>query len=202
MRRLAFAILTVLVLTMQAVAAPRLELFSARPDFLLLVVVFLGLYAPSRDAIAAGWVLGLCADLMTIERFGVIALSYGLTAMTVTSFREYLFRYRVLTQTVVTLSACLLVRTAWTMYYRLLYEARGPWLTDWLTGTVIASAYTAALAPFVFRLLLGMSRPLGIHRPRGTTPLASPLGKGGGRLSSPLGKGGSRGVFSRGRADV
>lgn len=180
MRWLTFAILTVLVLTLQAAIAPRLELFSARPDFLLIVVVFLGLYAPSRDAIAAGWVLGVCADLMTIERFGVVALSYGLTAMMVTSLREYLFRYRVVTQTIVTLSACLLVRTAWTTYYHLLYQARGPMLADWLIDGVIASAYTAALAPFVFRVLHRMSRPLGIHRPRYSYA----------------------GVASRGRADV
>jgi len=166
MRWLTFAILAVLVLTLQAAVAPRVELYSARPDFLLVVVVFLSLYAPSRDAIAAGWVLGVCADLMTIERFGVIALSYGLTSIIITLIREYLFRYRMMTQMVVTLTACMLVRTAWTMYYHLLYEVRGPLLGDWLIGGVIVSAYTAALAPFGFRLLLGMSRPLGIARPR------------------------------------
>jgi rod shape-determining protein MreD len=180
MRWLTFAILAVLVLTLQAAVAPRLELFSARPDFLLVVVVFLSLYAPSRDAIAAGWILGACADLMTIERFGVIALSYGLTAMIVTSLREYLFRYRVMTQLVAALTACLLVRTAWTMYYHLLYEAREPMLSDWLIGGVIASVYTAALAPFAFRVLLGLSRSLGIARPRY----------------------GYAGLTSRGRADV
>ena len=166
MRWLTFVILTVLALTLQSAVAPRLELFSARPDFLLVVVVFLGLYAPSSDAIAAGWVLGVCADLMTIERFGVITLSYGLTAIIVTLPREYLFRYRVATQTVVTLTACLMVKTAWTMYYHLLYETPGPLLRDWLIGGVIASAYTAALAPLAFRVLLRMSRPLGIARPR------------------------------------
>ena len=166
MRCLTFAILAVLVLTLQAAVAPRVELFSARPDFLLIVVVFLGLYAPSRDAIAAGWILGACADLMTIERFGVIALSYGLTAIIVTLLREYLFRYRVMTQMVVTLTACLLIRTAWTMYYHLLYEARGPMLGDWLIGGVIASAYTAAFSPLAFRMLLSVPRLLGIARPR------------------------------------
>ena len=166
MRWLTFAILAVLVLTLQAAVAPRVELYSARPDFLLVVVVFLSLYAPSRDAIAAGWVLGVCADLMTIERFGVIALSYGLTSIIITLIREYLFRYRMMTQMVVTLTACMLVRTAWTMYYHLLYEPRSSLLGDWLIGGVMVSAYTAALAPFVFRLLLSMSRPLGIARPR------------------------------------
>jgi len=166
MRWLTFAILAVLVLTLQAAVAPRIDLFSARPDFLLIVVVFLGLYASSGDAIAAGWILGACADLMTIERFGVIAFSYGLTAILVTLLREYLFRYRVLTQTIVTLTACLLVRTAWTMYYHLLYEARGPMLGDWLIGGVLASAYTAAFTPFVFPMLQKFSRLLGIPRPR------------------------------------
>ena len=103
---------------------------------------------------------------MTIERFGLIALSYGLTAMSITSIREYLFRYRVVTQTVVTLTACLLVRTAWTMYYHRLYAPPGPLLRDWLTGGVTVSLYTTALAPPAFRLLLAMSRLLGIPRPR------------------------------------
>jgi len=166
MRWLTFAILAVLVLTLQAAVAPRVELFRARPDFLLIVVVFLGLCAPPRDAIAAAWILGACADLLTIERFGVVALSYGLTAIIVTLLREYLFRYRVMTQMVVTLTTCLMVRTAWTTYYHFLYEARGPLLGDWLIGGVVASAYTAALTPLVFRVLLGLSRPLGLARPR------------------------------------
>jgi len=166
MRWLTFAIFIVLAITLQATAAPRLELFSARPDFLLIVVVFLGLYAPSKEAIPLGWILAACADLMTIERFGLITFSYGLSTMIVTSLRDYMFRYRVITQTAVTFVACLLLRTAWMMYSHLLYEARGPWLRDWLAGGVIASAYTAALAPFAFHFLLRLSRPMGIARSR------------------------------------
>lgn len=166
MRWLTYAIVTVVALTLQAAVAPRLELFSARADFLLMVVVFLGLYAPPRNAIGAGWILGACADLMTIERFGLITLSYGMTAMIVTSLREYLFRYRIMTQMAVTLTACLLVRTGWTVYYHLLYEAGRSFLFDFLLGGLLASAYTAALAPFAFRALLYVSRPIRIARPR------------------------------------
>ncbi len=166
MRWLTFAVLAVCALTLQAAAAPRMELFAARPDFLLIVVVFLSLYAPPNNAIAAAWILGLCADLMTIERFGLIALSYGLTAMSITSIREYLFRYRLVTQAVVTFAACLLVRTAWTVYYHGLYGATVPLFTDWVVGAVLASIYTAALAPPTFRVLWPMSRSLGVTRPR------------------------------------
>ena len=166
MRWLTFAVVTGLALTLQASLAPRLELFSARPDFLMIFIVFLGLHAPSNHAIAGAWILGVCADLMTIERFGVIALSYGLTSMIVTSLREYLFRYRVVTQTAVTLIACLLIRTVWTIYYHLMYDAWEPFLRDWLIGGVMVSVYTAAIAPFAFRVLLRMSRWLGIARPR------------------------------------
>ena len=166
MRWLTYAVLTVVALTLQAALAPWMELFAARPDFLLIVVVFLSLYAPLSDAIAAAWILGACADLMTIERFGLIALSYGLTAIIVTSIREYLFRYRVATQAVVALTTCLLVRTVWTVYYHRLYASPGPLLRDWLIGGVIVSIYTASLAPIGCRVLLSMSRLLGIARPR------------------------------------
>lgn len=166
MRWLIFAILIVVALTLQSAVAPRMELFAARPDFLLMVVVFLGLYTPPREAIPLGWILGGCADLMTIERFGLLTCSYGLSTMIITSLRDYLFRHRILTQTAVTLVACLMLRSAWMMYSHMLYAARGPLLREWLTGGVIASAYTAALAPFAFRFLLSVSRPMGIARPR------------------------------------
>ncbi len=166
MRWLAFAILSLIVLTLQTTVAPRIGLNSARPDLLLIVVVFMSLYAPPSHAIAAGWILGVCADLMTIERFGLISFSCGLSSWIISSIREYLFRYRVVTQAVVTLTACLFVRTGWMLYYHNLYEPSGPLPRDWLINGLVASAYTAVLAPFAFGLLLRMARPLGIARPR------------------------------------
>jgi rod shape-determining protein MreD len=168
MRWVTFLVLAVVVLTLQSVVAPRLELLGARPDWLLVVVVFFALRAAPRDAVLGAWVLGACADLMTIERFGLLALSYGLAGAAVTSVREYLFRSRPLTQFVVTLLVCLLLRFAWLLYRRMLYDPAGSLLVDMAIDVVTASVYTAAWAPVWHAVLGRMPRTFGLPRPRYT----------------------------------
>jgi len=165
MRWLTFAILAVVLLTLQSTVAPWFEVFRARPDWLLVTVVFLALYARAGDAVIASWVIGVCADLMTIERFGFLAVSYALAALLVILVREYLQRYRIRTQFVVTLAVCLLLQTAWMVYRRSAYRPTASIPADWLGGSVFTSVYTAAWAPLIHKALLGFSRPLGIvHR--------------------------------------
>lgn len=166
MRWFTFAILTAVLLTLQSSAAPWFEIFGARPDWLLVAVVFLALYARGYDAIIASWIIGACADLLTIERFGVLAISYALAAMLVTLSREYLLRYRARTQFAVVLVVGLLLQTGWMVYRRVSYGPAGSILTDWVGVSVLASVYTAAWAPLIHRGLLGMSRLLGITHPR------------------------------------
>ena len=73
-------LLAVLALTLQSAIAPRLAIFGVRPDWILVLVVFFALHGRRRDAVIAGWSLGMCADLMSIERVGLLALSYALAA--------------------------------------------------------------------------------------------------------------------------
>lgn len=166
MRWFAFGILAAVLLTLQSSVAPWLEVFGARPDWLLVAVVFLGLYARGRDAIIASWVIGACADLMTIERFGLLAVSYTLAAILVTVAREYLLRYRPRTQFVVTLVVCLLLQTAWLVYRRASYGPVGSIVVEWVGRPVLTAVYTACWAPPVHWILLNMSRLLGIVHPR------------------------------------
>ncbi len=166
MRWIPFLLLAVVVLTLQTAVAPRLELFGARPDWLLVVVVFFALHAPPRDAAIAAWIAGGCADLMTIERLGLLALSYLLVAVAVTSVREVLFRSQGVTRFLVTLAAGLLLRLAWTVYRGVLYGPPDSLLADLAIGVVMASVYTAAWAPPVHMLLSRMSRAFGLRRPR------------------------------------
>lgn len=166
MRWTTFVIVAAVLLTLQTAVAPFLEIGGVRPDWLIVGVVYFALYARARDAVIAAWIIGFCADLMTIERIGLISLSYGLVALGVTSVREYLFRYRALTQFAITLFMCLLVQTGWMLYRRIMYTpAQSVWV-DWLTGALLVSLYTAFWAPPLHRLLLRLSRLLGIARPR------------------------------------
>ena len=105
MRWISIIVLAIVVLTIQSALVPRIAVFGARPDLILLVAVFFAMHAPWRDAILAAWILGAVADLMTIERFGLLSATYAVAALLVASARDYLFRYNAFSQFVVTACA-------------------------------------------------------------------------------------------------
>ena len=112
MRWLTFIILAIVAVSLQATVAGRVSWFGARPDWVLVLVVFYALHARADDAMPAAWVVGALADLMTIERFGLLALCYGLTAMVVCGVRDLVFTGHPLTQFGVTLACGVMVQVA------------------------------------------------------------------------------------------
>jgi len=161
MHALAVVILTGLLLSVQTVLGPKMAVLGARPDWLLVFVVFIGLYAAAPRAVIVGWFVGLCADLMSIERLGVMSLSYGLVTLVLVVVRGYLFRHSVLTQAGVTFLLCLLLWAAWYTYASLLYTFRGA-----ISHVLLVALYTAALAPLVHGVLLRAGPLIGVPRPR------------------------------------
>lgn len=166
MNWLTFSVLAVLAVTCQTAVAGRLELLGARPDWLLVVVVFLALHAPTRDAVIGAWLLGGLADLMTLERLGFVSLSYGLAALIIVSLREYLFRNRRVTQVIVTLVACAAIRTAWMVYRRWTYDSVPSLLHDAAAEVVWVSVYTALWSVPLHGGLRHTRGLLGLPRPR------------------------------------
>ncbi len=168
MRWLTFVLVAALTLVLQSAVAPHVGLFGIWPDWLLVIVLFFALYAKPVDAVAGGWVVGALADLMTVERLGFLALSYGLAALLVTSIRDYLFRYRVMTQFVVVLAVSILLRASWSVYRRILFAPTDSLTAEALRDWLLGSFYTALWAAVVYRLLLSVPQWLGIARPRYT----------------------------------
>jgi rod shape-determining protein MreD len=168
MRWLTFLTCAAVGFTVQSALAPRFELFGIRPDWLLVVVVFFALYARPSEAVIGAWVLGIGADLMTVERLGFLALSYALAALFVIAIREYLFCHRPATQFAVTFLASLLIRLVWFGYRHLLYDPVGSIVWDFIGQVVLVSMYTAVWAPLIDKPLWSMARLFGIPRPRYT----------------------------------
>lgn len=166
LRWLAFGILGLVFLVLQSVLAPRLGFLGGRPDFLAVLVVFFAMHGRLPDVAVGAWTLGLVADLMSIERLGLMAISYLLIAMLVASVREYFFRFRGLTQFTVTLIACVLVHTGWLIYRQTLYAPPFSIAVDLGGGVVLGAVYSAVVAPLVHKMLLPVSQTLGLDRPR------------------------------------
>ncbi|MFQ5590981.1 MAG: rod shape-determining protein MreD [Phycisphaerae bacterium] len=166
MRWLTFALFTACALVLQSAVAPRIELLTCRPDWLVIIVVFFALHARNTDAVVGAWIIGAGADLMTIEQPGFIALSYSLAALAVASVRDYFFRQRILTQSLIAGATCLMVQTAWFIYRRARYDYHQSFLADFALTVLLASVYTTLWAPALHRLMLAMSSAFGIRRPR------------------------------------
>jgi len=155
---LTFILLAVLTVSLQATVAGRTSWAGARPDWVLVLVVFYALHARADDAMPAGWVAGALADLMTIERFGLLAVCYGLAAIVVCALRDWVFTRHPLTQFSATLVCALLVQVLWLAYRLVIGLPAGP------AAAVFGSClYTALWAPPVHWVLLKMPRLLGIH---------------------------------------
>jgi len=168
MRWISLLMLVMVVLTYQSALAPRMEIFGARPDLILLVTVFFAMHAPWRDAILASWVLGVAADLMTIERFGLLSLTYALTALLVASARDYLFRYNAFSQFVVTACAGSFAGLLLLVYRRALYAPGSSMWADGAVSLIVAPLYTAVFAPLVQYIMLMILTWFGLTPPRYT----------------------------------
>ena len=166
MRWLPFMLIAGVVLILQATIAPRLELYGSRPDWLLVLVVVVALHARMADAALGAWIVGACADLMTIERCGLIAISYVLLTTAVIAVREFLFCRRAITQFVVTLIIGIVIHGAWLMYRRTMYPSTLPVFDDMVVRVLFVAVYTAMWAPPIHACLLRLRKPLGFTAPR------------------------------------
>ena len=161
MRWLTFIILAIVAVSLQATVAGRIAWLGARPDWVLVLVVFYALHARAKDAMPAGWVAGALADLMTIERFGLLALCYGLTAVLICAVRDWVFTGHPLTQLSVTLVAAVMVQALWLVYRLAVGLPAGP-----MVVALGSCLYTALWAPPVHWVFLRMPRLLRLRPPR------------------------------------
>lgn len=164
MNWLAFSALVILTFVMQSTLAVRLEIFGVRPDWMLVVMVFYAMHARAPQCIVAGWFMGLLADCATLERAGLVSVTYGLTATLVTLVREYVFRFGWISQLLVTVGACFFVRVLWFLYRLVVYGAYESAMFDVGKGIVLTAIYTGLWAPPMHFALLRFAKALGVPR--------------------------------------
>ncbi len=166
MRWVSFILGSLIVLTLQSVLGPRLQIGGARPDLLLVYVLFFALYGRRLHAVLGAWGLGAVADLMTVERPGLLSLTYFAAAFLVTLVRDALFRYESVTQFAIVLLTGLVVQSGWLAYRVAVYPAFAPTWGAAALSALAAAAYTALLAPVLYRAMLRAPALFGIPRTR------------------------------------
>jgi rod shape-determining protein MreD len=144
------AVLAAVAVIADATLAPEIEILGARPDFLVLVVVYASLLVGTRPATIAGFLVGLVADSELPEYLGLHALALSAVGYITGGVWDHLVRGNVLVQCTLVFGASLLHDVIYYLvYYRNHLEMLGPFL---LRYGVPGALYTAVFGGVVFAL--------------------------------------------------
>lgn len=164
MKWISFAILAGLAIVLQTSATPFLEIQSIRPDLMFILAVHYALWGPWPEAALAAWMLGLLADLQSLDRIGIHAFCFGLAAWAIIRIRQVVFRDHAATQIAITFLFTVLIQLAVAFYRR---WGAGESHAAILWPAVLTGIYTAACAPYLHWVLIRLSRWTGLRATRG-----------------------------------
>lgn len=143
-----------------------IDIKGAAPNFVLLVVIFIGVNGGREPTLLGAFLLGLMQDLLTLYPLGTWAVTYGVVAMFVLSTQEVVYREHPLTHFSLGLSggiicAVMLALHGW-LYPRMHKSAE----IHGAVGYFASAVYTAILAPIVLGVLQRLRRAFAFKRTR------------------------------------
>jgi rod shape-determining protein MreD len=168
MRWLPFLILAYVALGVQIGLSGYVDVQRARPNFVLLAVIFIAVNAQRDAALLGAFMLGLMQDLLTDSPLGLSAFTYALIAMLVVGMRELVYREHFLTHLFLGFVGGVIF-AAVVYVHGLIYlwaHPRGGWMRPSLAPLLGAAVYTAVLAPVVLYLLQRTRRAFGFRAVR------------------------------------
>ena len=150
MRVGAFAFMAFVAVVLDATLAPEIEILGARPDLLVLVVVYGSLIMGARAATIAGFLVGLVVDSELPEYLGLNALALSALGYLSGGTWDHLVRANVLVQCAV-LFAASLAHDA--IYYLVYYRNHVDMFARFMARYgLLGGLYTAALGVVIFVL--------------------------------------------------
>lgn len=160
MRWPAYFILVYIAVGLQIGLGEFLRISGAKPDLVLLAVIFITINAPRDAALLGAFGIGLITDLVTLSPLGLYALAYSLVGMVMVRMQDLVSRTHPLSHFALALlggilSAMVLLIHGW---------IKGP-VTP--VGELMGGAlYTALLAPLVLAGLTAARKLFGFSRRR------------------------------------
>jgi len=155
MRTGIFAGLAFAAVVLDTAFAPEIELFGARPDLMVLVVVYGSLLVGGRAAIVAGFLMGVASDADIPTYLGLNALALSVTGLATERVWNHLVRASLLVQCAVIFAATMLHDVIYYLgYYRNHLDLFGRFIIRY---SIPGAIYTAVLGVLIFAVakLLG-----------------------------------------------
>jgi rod shape-determining protein MreD len=160
MRLPAYCILAYLAVGLQMGLSEYLRVGAARPDLVLLAVIFICIHAPRDAALLGAFGLGITQDLVSLNPLGLSALVYSLVGMFTISTQELVYKAHPVTHFGLGLMGGLISALAFAIHGWI----RGPRAS--VAELLAAALYTAVLAPLVLGLLNLTRYAFGFERRR------------------------------------
>jgi rod shape-determining protein MreD len=152
MRWFPWFILAYVAIGVQIGAGEFLRFHGAKPDLVLLAVIFIAINAPREPALLGAFLMGMMTDLVSGSPLGLYALSYALVAMFTVSTQEIVYREHPITHFSLAFFGSLLMG-AIAMIHGWFHAARLP-----PTLLFASAVYTAALAPILLGIMQRLKR--------------------------------------------
>jgi len=153
MRWMAWFIFGLVALTLQVVVIPRLAPSGFRPDLALLFVVTMTAYERGVTPLVVAWLMGMLVDQHSLERLGLVAMSYLLVALGVAGLRRAFSLGGVVMLTGTTFLAAAATQLLWAIYRAWMYGAGGLGSAPSWKSILMSAGLTAILALPVAGLL-------------------------------------------------
>jgi rod shape-determining protein MreD len=162
MRWVRFAFLLLLVAFVQGGSLPDVIALrlGAKPDFLLILLVFFALHCYGSEAIITSFAIGVAADIAA-ESFGPYFISFGLCGALLSGMRQFIAIRRTLHVIAAVVATGMVAGLL--AYILALFKGQGwpPHAFSLLFGMAV---YSGLLAPYLFSGLLAMIDWLGVKK--------------------------------------
>ncbi len=128
-----------------------IKIFSAKPDLLLICVVFFGFFLGGRIGLETGIVAGFLKDMFTLDAIGVNAFVLGAAGFLVGVLNTKFFRESKVTQALLVFFSSAFSMMLHFIISTLVFRPISLSMGEYLAGSVIPSSiYTTIVSIFVF----------------------------------------------------
>jgi len=159
MNRYSFYIISIAAFLIQLLLLDHIKIAGAKPDLLVLLVVFFAIFFGPGIGAEAGFIYGLFKDIYSLDLFGVNIVPLSLLGIITGVLSPKLFRESRLTQLLLVFISSVLYMIIHYFVSSLILKISYATLPEYLTGLILPSSfYTAMLSLILFPVLINRYR--------------------------------------------
>jgi rod shape-determining protein MreD len=153
--RFSMYLLLFIALILQMTIVDYLKISGAKPDLMLILVIFFGLFFGVSAGLESGFAAGLSKDIFSTDIFGINTLTLVVTGLMVGLLSPKFFKESRITQAAIVFALALLSMLVHYITGSIISNVTYMNLPEYIFGLMIpASLYTCAVSAIIFPILI------------------------------------------------